>query len=120
MKMQCLRCIQDLPLVRIRSIYRYEKPSLWIVYSKMPTKSHCIAKVASNVAVAPGTGFSEEGKGLLRLDWPAELGGTLQSASKVQGPYRDTEFDANVQGDQFVVEVSPDGAARYFRLLIAP
>ena len=33
----------------------------------MPTKSHCIAKVASNVAVAPGTGFSEEGEGFLRL-----------------------------------------------------
>jgi hypothetical protein len=36
----------------IHSIYRYEKQSLSTAYRKMLTKSHCIAKVASNVKTA--------------------------------------------------------------------
>jgi hypothetical protein len=55
-------------------------------------------------------------EGNVRLSWPTDSGFRLQSSANVTGAYTDDPAPAVVEGDLNVVTVTPQGAARFYRL----
>ena len=55
--------------------------------------------------------------GNVRLSWPTSAAGfRLQSATAVTGAYADDPAPAVVEGELNVVTVTPQGAAKFYRL----
>ena len=58
--------------------------------------------------------------GSIKLSWPISIGGTLQMAREVRGPYETFNVAARLEGENAAVDLPPNSPRGFYRLMLAP